>query len=125
MPSQFDQAFELSAAPQLDDWFGVSVTLKQGGLTTEAFTATWQAKDHAVRGRDGSLLTTVRTRDYVLQASDLVLQGKTVDPRPGAVLTEVASGERFQIVAIGEMPAVDKYGGNYRWLVHTNRIASG
>ena len=125
MPSMFDQAFELSAAPQLDDWFGVAVTLKQSGLTTESFTATWHNKEHSVRGRDGSMLTTVRTRDYVLQASDLVLNGKTVEPKPGAVITETVSGERFQIVAVGDMPAVDLSGGNYRWLVHTTRISSG
>lgn len=125
MPSPFDVAFELSAAPQLEHWFGVSVTLKQGGLSTVEFTATWHNKEHSIKGKNGAFLTTLRTRDYNLPADALVLLGKTVDPKPGAVITETESGERFQILSVGEMPAVDRAAGNYRWLVHTTRISSG
>jgi len=120
MPSPADQLLEIYGASQLEQSFGVSVVLRQNRRDSDAFIATWSDQKYETFGDDG-LMTIVQSRDFVFAAADVLMEDVVVEPRQGDLLT--AEGSKFQIASIGKLPAVEKLPGDYRWLVHTNKIS--
>lgn len=122
MPSDIDKLLEDFGSPVLNDSFGVSVVLRRKGESSAAFTATWQDQNYETYDADGQLMTTVQSRDFDFAVTSPLINGATVVPRAGDRLV-VEGSETFEIVPIGTKPAVEKLPGDYRYLVHTKKVA--
>ncbi len=121
MPSMFDQAFELSAAPQLDDWFGAEVQLQQGSSTSAAFTAVWSTQEYKSLEHETGLSIVVRRRVYRFLKEDAVIASVEVTPKAGDYITD--GSDSLLICPIDGKPAVEDEPGGYRWLVRTDKMA--
>ena len=122
MTSQFDSMFEESAAPMLDEVFGVSVVLQQGPLKSAAFTATFEDVD--VNTLDEGFPIEFELRVFVFAVADVVLGGEVEDPGEGDRLTFTENGveKAFDILPDGNQPAVRKLAGGFRWRVLTKKV---
>lgn len=121
MPSQFDQAFELSAAPQLDNWFGATVKLKHDAIESEEFTAVWSAQEYRSLEHETGLSIVVRRRVYRFLKTAAVLAGDTITPRAGMFILD--GTDELRVCPIDGRPAVEEEPGGYRWLVRTDKLA--
>lgn len=121
MPSNFDQAFELAAAPQLDEWFGTTVKLKRDAIESNSFTAVWSAQEFHSEEHDTGIANVIRRRVYCFLKTDAVIASDQVTPRAGDYLVD--GTEKMKISAVGGKPAVEEEPGGYRWLVRTDRLA--
>lgn len=122
MVSPFDAAFNATAAPLLDQQFGVAVVLRRGvGNVTDSFTASFSVIQDEVFQDEDALGTQAHRRQWWLPVADCVFGSATIEPRQGDEL--VSGDERHQITPDGTRPAVElDPGGNY-WIVRTKRIA--
>lgn len=121
MVSSFDSAFELSAAPQMDDWFGTSVKLKRDAIESESFTAVWSSQEYRSLEHETGLSIVVRRRVYRFLKTDSVLAGDTIRPQGGDYIID--GTEELRICPIDGKPAVEEEPGGYRWLVRTDKLA--
>ncbi len=121
MASQFDQAFELSAAPQLDNWFGATVKLKRDALESDSFTAVWSSQEFKSYEHETGLSIVVRRRVYRFLKTDSVLAGDTLRPRAGDFIVD--GDDELKICPMDGKPAVEEEPGGYRWLVRTDKLA--
>lgn len=115
----FHETFNTRAMLAADRAFGVSVKLRRGQFKTAAFTAPWQSVDYEVIDAEG-FTTKITSRDYVIPADKVVINGLTVEPRDGDVLEEVNGN--FEVMKIPGRPGVELLPGGYRWLVHTKKV---
>jgi len=120
MPSLFDQAFEVAAAPAYDSWFGESVQLRRGPATSDAFTAYWSRQSVQAFDEKFGIPIEFKFRVYRFLATNAVIEGVTVTPRAGDII--VAGSDEYKILPQGELPAVEEVPGAYRWLVRTNKL---
>ena len=118
-----DNLLETYGAPLLEHGFGDSVTLTHGSRTTAAFTALWEDHKYEVVDVEG-FSTSMHLRDFSFAVSDAALDSTAFEPRAGDVIaiTENGVAKKFEIVPIGNMPAVELESGGYRWKVHTQRV---
>lgn len=116
----FNRVFTSGSA---DRAFGVSVTLTQGTGASESFNAQWEAQEFEIEDSDG-YATKFHGRDFMFAKSDAVIASVEVRPRAGdrITLTENSETQVFEIMPIGQRPAVEAMDGQYRWLVHTKRV---
>lgn len=121
MVSEFDRAFELSAAPQLDSWFGASVKLKHDALESESFTAVWHSQEYRSLEHETGLSIVVRRRVYSFLKTAAVLAGDTLTPTAGMYIVD--GDDELLICPIDGRPAVEEEPGGYRWLVRTDKLA--
>lgn len=121
MPSQFDVAFQLSAAPQLSSWFGTSVTLKRDAIETSSFTVVWGAQESQSIDHETGIATTIRRRVYRVLKTDVVLAGDQLRPQAGDLILD--GTDELLIAAIDGKPAVEEDPGGYHWICRTNRHA--
>lgn len=124
MPSAFDEAFELFAAPMLDNHFGVTVVFYRGQMKSSPFVMVWNTHEYEVVDSDG-FATVVRSRDGIAKVSDVVVNGQTIDPHQGDRIKEVETGDVYELMPIGKRPAAEVMPGEYRWKMHTKRIRQG
>lgn len=120
MASQFDQAFELSAAPQLDSWFGASVKLKDDAIESDEFTAVWIAEEFGSLEHETGLSIVVRRRVYRFLKTVAVLAGDAITPKAGMYIVD--GTDELRICPIDGKPAVEEEQGGYRWLVRTDKL---
>lgn len=121
MPSMFDQAFELSAAPQIDSWFGGAVQLQQGSSTSAEFDAAWSSQEYRSLEHETGLSIVVRRRVYRFLKTDAVIASAEVTPKAGDYLID--GDDSMLICPIDGKPAVEDEPGGYRWLVRTDKMA--
>lgn len=127
MASRAQTRFEERARSASDRLFGVTVTFRQDGKTTDSsFTATWEKPKSIVAAeKNATLKTAVYTRVWRLPAASLVCGGRVIEPANGGVIKETATGHKFQIVSGNDIPKPELLAGNYQWLVYTTRISDG
>ena len=68
---------------------------------------------------------TMLSRDYIIQAADLILNGSEVTPRPGDRIVETirSVSETFEVMAIGQMKEYEPLDTDGVMLkIHTKRI---
>lgn len=122
MPSRFDQQFDGAAAHQLDQTFGVSVQLRRGTALSSAFTCSFDEVQDEVLLEE-AFGNQVQRRIWYILATDAVIDGRTVIPRVGDYVVEVATGFRFEILPEGEDRAASLLPGEKRYRVLTKRAA--
>lgn len=118
-----DGMLEAYSAPVLEQGFGVSITIQRGGKTTEPFTATWEKKVYQVADSEG-FLTSAESRDFTFAIGDVAFNGTSFEPHTGNLisLSENEISVQYEVLPIGQLPAVELMPGGYRWLVHTKRV---
>jgi hypothetical protein len=119
--SRFDTRFDSHALPVHNRETGVLITLSTGVISTGEFTARREIATHLVMGQEFGLEVRVSMRDYRIKATDLVVDGATIEPRTGYTITEGA--EVFEILPPDDnTPSCERTAGGLEWLVHTKRI---
>lgn len=121
MASEFDVAFEASAAPQLDEWFGTSVKLKRDAIESDSFTAVWSLHQYQSLEHETGLALVFFKRVYRFLKTDSVLAGDTVTPQAGDYIVD--GTDELLIAPVEGKPAVEDEPGGYRWLVRTDKLA--
>jgi len=123
MTSQADTDFAAAVNEQDADFFGSAVVVHRGGLTASV-TAIAEEEDNEVHDDQG-MLTIVRSRNYVIAASEYRFGGQVVEPRSSDRFVETVNGESrtYEAMPIGSLPAFqDSDGDGVRWLVRTKRV---
>lgn len=122
--SVYQNKFQTLCIPAANRAFGESVTLTHGTFTTEPFVAILENQTYEVADSQG-FLTAFHSRDFMFNRDDCrTASGSVIEPRAGDVirLTENGIERRFEILPVGNLPAVETMEGNYRWKVHTKEI---
>ena len=122
MPSKADELFETFGASQLDDQFGVLVVYSQGGISSASITATYQDQEYEVVDAADALPQSVKIRDWIVKAADLVI-GSLITPRRGDLITDSDTGDVYEVLPVGKRRPCELLPGEYRYLIHTKRIA--
>jgi len=122
VPSLFVETFDDVAMPIFESWFGVTVSLTVGLNTTDTFTAIGSDREYESVELETGLPIKIVSRDWKLPAALLVIDSATVVPKAGNVITE--GSDEYEIVPIAGRPAVELQEGEYRYLVHSQRITS-
>lgn len=105
MASPFEVAFETSAEPQHDAWFGTSIQIRRGVSITAAFTATWSVQEYQSIEAETGLAIAVKKRVYRFKKSLAVLAGEEFEPKRG---DEIIDGdETLTILPVQDRPAVE------------------
>ena len=118
--SAFDNDFA-EAEDLLDEVFGGSVTLQRGATTTAAFTASWDLQEYELVDQRG-VVTVFQSRDYLLPKASVVINGSTITPRAGDRILD--SDGVFELLPVGDRPAIEAVAGGTRWLCHTKKVAA-
>lgn len=121
MVSPFDAAFNATAAPLLDQQFGVAVVLRRGVSASSSFVASFSVVQDEVFQDEEALGTQAHRRQWWLPVASCVFGTVTVEPRDGDEL--VSSAERHQLMPDGGRPAVELDPGGSYWIVRTKRVA--
>lgn len=121
MASAFDSAFELAAAPQLDNWFGTTVKLRRDAIESDSFTAVWSTQEYRSLEHETGLAIVVRRRVYRFLQEDSVLASDEVRPQAGDYIID--GTDELLICGFDGKPAVEEEPGGYRWLVRTDRLS--
>jgi hypothetical protein len=109
---------------QLKDHAGVDITYRRGSDTV-AITATATLHEYQIVDQDG-IATVVISRDYIVHAADLVLDGAEIAPRAGDQIVETirSVATTFEVMPLGERrecELVDQDG--LLLLIHTKKVA--
>lgn len=121
MPSRFEQRFQTLAVPKFNREFGVTVRFVRGVYVSEEFTARRGDRVHGAMGAEYGIELKVTMRDFLLQASSLLIDGDAIEPRTGDRIIE--GDEVFEIQPPeNSLPSVERQAGGYEWLVHTKRV---
>jgi len=118
--SAFDDDFA-SAEDLLDEIFGGSVTLRRGVTSTASFVAPWDLQEYELTD-DRGVVTVFQSRDYLLLKTSVVIAAAQVTPRAGDRIHD--SGDVYELLPIGDRPAVEDVAGGTRWLAHTKKVAA-
>ena len=120
----FQSTFNSRVIPAAERAFGSSVTFTQGGYVTDAFTAVWEDHEFEIFEEEG-FVTKAHVRDFMFAMEDCVYGSTVLTPRAGDLLklTENSEAMLFEIVPVGNLPAVEFMPGNLRWRVHTKRVS--
>lgn len=123
MPA-FDDDFAAADA-QFAEAFGGDVTYVRGSSETTV-TATATLHDYEVTDVRGAI-ETIRSRDYVIEAADLMIDGEPIEPRSRDRIKETIAGtiEVFQAMPLGKRPVAEHTDASHTaWLIHTKHIGS-
>jgi hypothetical protein len=107
----------------LKDYESVAVTYNRGQGSV-SIAATRQMHQYEVVDAEGFGITML-SRDYIIQAADLILNGSEVTPRPGDRIVETirSVSETFEVMAIGQMKEYEPLDTDGVMLkIHTKRI---
>lgn len=118
--SNFDSDFA-DAEGLLDEIFGASVVLSRGGVTSDTFTATWDLQEYELVNGGGNV-TVFQSRDYLVPKSGVLIAGNAITPRPGDRIID--AGVAYEVLPIGDRPAVEDAPGGGRWICHTKRVVT-
>lgn len=108
---------------QLKDHVGLSVVY-QRGTSTVSITATASLHRYEVVDAEGFGITML-SRDYIVQAADLIINGSEVSPRPGDRIVETirSVSQTYEVMAIGQMKEYEPLDTDGVLLkIHTKRI---
>jgi len=119
-PSLFSERFELVAMPMMEDQLGFTVILKVGNRQTAAFIALADDREYEAVELETGLQLKIQSRDWLLPASSLVIDGSLVVPRAGCRIVD--GDDEYEIVPVAGLPAVEK--AEYRFLCHSQRVTT-
>lgn len=107
-------------------FFGDTVEVRRGGMSTTGVVAI--AEDVNNEFIDDRTLTQaiIRSRDYVVTATNYKIGGQVVDPKPGDQIIETINGvaTTFEAMPIGKLPAVEReFEDGKRWRIRTKEIS--
>jgi hypothetical protein len=122
MPSRFSAQFETVAMPMLETQFGVEVTYWAGYRSTETLTALVTDKEYESIELESGLPVKLVARDWLIPAASIVIDGEVVTPKAGHRIIE--GDEEYEVVPIAGRPAVELQHGNYRYLLHSQRVTT-
>jgi len=122
MPSRFSEQFETVAMPMLETQFGVEVTYWAGYRSSETFTALGSDREYESIELESGLPVKIVSRDWLIPAAMIVIDGVRVTPKAGHRIME--GDEEYEVVPIAGRPAVELQHGNYRYLLHSQRITT-
>lgn len=131
--SRADESIEDHVYPNDTDFFGKTVSLRRTILTTTGIAAILEITDNEVVDQETGVLTTVRSRDYVIYKDAYVIGGVAVTPRRGDVVLEtVGAVERlFEVLPFstsGSSKLLSEYeeedADGIRWRIRTKEIYS-
>ena len=122
MPSRFAAKFETVAMPMMETQFGVEVTYWVGYRSSETFTAIGSDREYESIELESGLPVKIVSRDWLIPAASIVIDGEVVTPKAGHRIHE--EGEEYEVVPIAGRPAVELQHGNYRYLLHSQRITT-
>ena len=105
MLNPIEKAFKASRASE-KKLAGVSVTVRRDSYVSDMFIAT-VADTQIEEYQSDNTVTSNRSRDYIIDVDDYLVNGVCVTPVPGDVINEVINGKscRFEVLALaGEQP---------------------
>lgn len=107
-------------------FFGVTVTLKRGTLSTASVTAIIASKKDLAEDRyNGIVPTAVSDRDYRIAVTAYVFGGVAATPREGDRIEELLLGGQaaiYEVLPLDEIPCCElDHDGTY-YLIHTRKI---
>jgi hypothetical protein len=115
------------------DFFGKTVSLRRDGVLTEDIAAIIEITDNEVVDQETGVLTTVRSRDYIIYKDAYAINGAAVTPRKGDIILEtVGAAERLFEVLPFSMSGSSKLlpqheeedADGIRWRIRTKEIYS-
>ena len=120
--SQLDDFFQTYAMPAIQHWFGVRLTLQRGPRQTTDVAATWSRPPDEIDVEGMPLRITNRV--YRIAAQDYVINGQIVEPKRSDLLIETIHGQAttFEILPTENMPAFERDGDGYHWIIRAKRI---
>lgn len=121
----FDDDFA-AADDMLAEVFGGAVSIHRGSISTSDVMAEAVSRDYEVIDSEG-FLTTVHSRDFVINVADYQLQSTVQDPLAGDVIKETIDGtvHKWQVLPIGTRPAREWVANQKpQWLIHTKLIGT-
>jgi len=86
-------------ASQMQDHLATSITYSRSANTV-TLNATVGTTDYEVVV-DGSISVVAQTRDYLVQATDLIIAGQQIQPKRGDQIQESGSGDVYEVLSVG------------------------
>lgn len=109
--------------PMMETQFGVEVTYWAGyRSTSDTITAIGSDKEYESIELESGLPVKLVARDWLIPAASIVIDGEVVTPKAGHRIIE--GDEEYEVVPIAGRPAVELQHGNYRYLLHSQRITT-
>lgn len=121
----FDDDFSACDAI-LAEVFGGQVSIHRGSSSTTGVTAEPVAMPYEVADAEG-FMTTVQSRDFVIDVADYQINSTPVQPRAGDRIKESIAGTThvFEVTPIGNRPAAEWSSIHKpQWIVHTKLIGT-
>lgn len=95
-------------AGQLKEKAGRTVTYSRNEFRSNPITGWVAKKEYESVGSDG-LQTLVTSFDWTFEATDIVVNGSQITPRPGDIITEIINGTTiiYEVLPIENRPATE------------------
>lgn len=121
----FDDDFAACDA-MLAEVFGGKVSIHRGSLSTSDVTAEPVAMFYEVADSEG-FLTTIQSRDFVIDVADYLFNATPVQPRAGDRIKESIAGTThvYEAAPIGNKPVAEWEGSQKpQWRIHTKFVGT-
>lgn len=124
MASRFEQTYQTRVTPAALRAFGVTVRFVRNGVyISDEFTCRRNDRVHKALGADYGIEVSLTMRQYILQVSDVAIDGDLIEPRAGDQIVE--GDEIFEIQPPDDVKqAVELQAGGFEWIVQTKRVES-
>lgn len=103
---------------------GRTVTVRRGIYTSANITAWHHTKQYQEVGEDG-LITSISMEDWTFVASELIVNGTVIEPRPGDTIMETLNGQQihYEVLPTETKRATEWLDtSGHLLLVHTKRV---
>ncbi len=123
MPNPIEKAFKAARTSE-KKLAGVSVTLRRDAYVSDMFVATVADTQFEEYQANNTVISN-RSRDYIVDVEDYLVNGVCVTPVPGDVINEMINGKscRFEVLALaGEQPYSFMDRSRLVFRVHTKEV---
>lgn len=122
MPNAIERA-AAALSGSLQRVAGTEFRIRRGGDTSEPIKGTLTIATYEVADTETLTLIRVRSIDWVIQQSLIVIEGKSIELRPGDEFEATAGGKRYEVMPVGKRPCWEPHDANGVMLVvHTKEI---
>ena len=116
--SILDDVFQTYAAPAVQHWFGVTVTLKRGPRETTGVTATWSRLPEDV---DSEFIPTkVTERMFRIDVAAYVIDQFQAKPQKHDRI--IAGSLTFEVLPTESAPEVERSDDGFSWLIRAKKV---
>lgn len=129
--SRSDEYVEDYVYPNDTDFFGKTISLRRASTGSEEIEAIVEITDNEVVDQETGVLTTVRSRDYIIYKDAYVIGGTLTTPQRGDVVIEVVNDttrlfEVLPVTTAGSSKSLPEFeeedADGLRWKLRTKEV---